>query len=973
MADPKKDAASKDGKDEVSEEKKRRLKEEKRVRRHERNFRNVEQYILSQNINEVSSYYREHLGLFAYRTFRQVNGSSPDIVTRLRGLPDLSPFLGLKNSTLSLLQPKIKIYRVTYEELAPEAATETVIDAEGPTEGSSPDGFTEVQTMATGQRIPLNTPCYREFKFSDNFGRENAASVEDYLASESTKASWRNIGLESFRVRQIGTSHGAVEHNIECSLQIKLKSLKDLTAQPPGEPPPEKGGLRYVDLVIHPGARIDRETEHINPMHYEIKVLLGYHSPTKDMIQNIGSEPSNSKQVKLLESLEKMNIVLALSLRDYDFNIDDDGSVTLSINYWGRIESVLNNSYANIFQETFVVGKEGNLLYSPKAEIKNNYGALAKLSSQILSAHRGMNSPACKIPDCEAKKLIQKLLKESELFVSIIKAENVPGASDKTPDLAKIFEWFKEADNVNLLISALKKKGAAFREQVYEGFMAQLIDGNPQTAGGNGTRLFCASANKEKVQQAMGLINSAGDEATKKSKIKREEAKRESTTAIGEASKTLAVGRCSEIKMSSDKSLANLKQSTANSIKAAVEEESKSKDGKKADEPPERDPAKVSVLSPSEGPHKYYFLFLGDIIELACKNAGLKALKLPSQTLALAEGRDTKNPTMPNQGSHIYVQESYIEGEESALDYPLNGVRLLLGPLEYYDSSSTLQRINLAQFPISFDLFQAWFLQTIVRKAKIKMPIGTFITKIINQLVMPALSTDFIRALKPRGTRTESISLSLPGRQMKGAKITICGRPTSPVTELLPLEPEIDIYSDEFTVNYYDKARQVTSDESMIRTSFDYWLVQVSTIRDITKRTGRPQEDIKDGLFHFNIGSDRGLLKSMKFKKSALKGLGVMRSFHAIEGGGDQLAQLREVYDCDVTLIGNSLFTPGMLFYANASLLGLGDVADAKSLAYQLNLGGYFAIMETEMEISSGHYETRLTGKQQGFGKKRGK
>lgn len=928
---------------------KKRLREEKKKRAAtEKNLRNVEQYILSQNINVVRDFYNNKKGFFNYRTFRQINGASPDIVTTLRGTPDMTPFFGLNNAVLSLLQPKIKIFRVTYDEVVP-APGHSVADGESDVD--------RVAATSESTRVPLSIPCHREFKFSDNFGNENAASVESYLASESTKASWRNVGLDSFQFRQIGTSHGAIENNIECTLRLKLKSLKDFVAQPPGEPSPERGGLRYVDLVLHPGAQKDADSGVDNPMHYEIKVFLGYHAPTKEMINKIVNS-NNISERQLLESLEKMNMILALNLRDYDFVIGDDGTTEVVARYWGRIDSSLNNGYANIFQETFVVGEKGNLIYSPKADIKNNYGALSRLSNKVLSIHKGLNTASCEgSPDCAAKKTLQELLKENELFKTIVKEEGAPAT-----ELNALYEWLKIADNANKLIGSLKSKASAFREQVYEGFMKQLIDGNPQPSGGNGTRLFCASASKKEVQAAVGLIDSARDRDKSDEDITLEEIRRNSSTAIGEAGKTLVIGRCNEIDMSSAESAAEVKESSALKIKNAISEESKSKDG---DAEPGEESSKLKTImdEPSEGQHPYYFLFLGDIIELACKNAGLRALDYGAIPPA-----DPDDKVMPNPGSHVYVPSSYIKGN-IALDYGLTGIRFLLGPLEYYDSTSNLQRINLAQFPIAFDLFMDWFLHTIVKKNRIKIPVGSFITKLLNQLVMPALSADFIRAVKPTGTRTESISLTLPGRQV-GGKYSVCGREASRAEELLPVLPELNISSDAM-IAYSDKARQSVSDETKVKTSFDYWLVQVSTRKDITLRSGRAQEDIKDGIYHFNIGSDRGLLKNMRFTKSALQGMSEWRSFQAISGGNDQLAQLREVYDCNIELIGNTLFTPGMLFYANASLIGLGDPASAGSLAYQLNLGGYFAIMNTEMSIRPGQFETRLTGKQVGFGKKR--
>ena len=525
-----------------------------------------------------------------------------------------------------------------------------------------------------------------------------------------------------------------------------------------------------------------------------------------------------------------------------------------------------------------------------------------------------------------------------------------------------MYEWLKVADNANILIGSLKSKAAAFRELVYEGFMQQLIDGNPQESGGNGTRLFCASASKKQVQAAVGLIDSARDRDDSEEDITLEEIRRNTSTAIGEAGKNLVVGRCNDMDIASAEAAAAVKEDAAKRIKGAMSEESKSKDEEDIKKLKDASKAKTIMDESSEGQHNYYFLFLGDIIELACKNAGFRELNYGA-----VPAPNSEDKVMPAPGSHVFSQSGYIKGD-SALDYSLTGVRFLLGPLEYYDSNSRLQTINLAQFPISFDLFMDWFLRTVVKKNRVRIPIGTFVTKMINQLVMQALSADFIRSVKPPGTRTESISLTLPGRST-GGRFSVCGREANAIEELLPMTAEIDIAGDEMDA-YYDKASKIVSDESKVKTSFDYWLLQVSTTKNITLRSGRPAEDIKDGIFHFNIGADRGLLKRMNFSKSALEGMSEYRSKQAIDSGNDQLAQLREVYDCSLTLIGNTLFTPGMLFHANASLVGLGDPNDSRSLAFQLNLGGYFAILNTEMSIRPGEFETRLIGKQVGFGRR---
>ena len=155
----------------------------------------------------------------------------------------------------------------------------------------------------------------------------------------------------------------------------------------------------------------------------------------------------------------------------------------------------------------------------------------------------------------------------------------------------------------------------------------------------------------------------------------------------------------------------------------------------------------------------------------------------------------------------------------------------------------------------------------------------------------------------------------------------------------------------------------------MAKNSYDYKLVQVNSIKAIVDREANCLQDMKDGIYHFNIGSDRGLLKEMLFAKQDIPGLAELRSLQSIQGGGDQLSQLAFPFDCTLKLVGNTLFIPGMIFYANPSFLGLGRPEDTNSIAHQLNLGGYFLVLETKLRISPGVFETEVIGKTIGHGK----
>jgi hypothetical protein len=80
--------------------------------------------------------------------------------------------------------------------------------------------------------------------------------------------------------------------------------------------------------------------------------------------------------------------------------------------------------------------------------------------------------------------------------------------------------------------------------------------------------------------------------------------------------------------------------------------------------------------------------------------------------------------------------------------------------------------------------------------------------------------------------------------------------------------------------------------------------------------------------------------------------------------GTDAMDQLKFPYNTDLTLVGTTLFTPGMHYYVNPSLAGIGSIEDATSLAYKLNLGGYHILLKTKTTITKDKFETHIEGQQ---------
>lgn len=381
-----------------------KVRDKKHITNDNRDRENIEQYILSQNIDKASRYYQTRKDIFNYQTFRQVNGEGTQLINKLRGVDNVDVFYNIKTSTLSLMQPKVRIYKVNYEE--------PVYSEDG-----SPDaGKTEVLPQA----------CYKEFIFSDNFGRETTATVQDYLKYESTKPNWRNVGLESFSIEQSGEALGILEQNIACVLKLSFKSLKDLNAQPPGEPHYLKGGLRYVDLILWPPSRYTKNAESDNPKYYDIKAIIGYTSPPKHALEGLNI---SEEEIRAVHGIEKLNTIVSLNLTDHSLEIGAQGQVTLTANYRGRLESTIASTGVNIFQDTMRMGKAGQVKISKTVDPKNNPAHVFKLIGMIREFQKELNEAGCKDDKCASRKKIRQMIENDPVFSSVYEEAGGPATS----------------------------------------------------------------------------------------------------------------------------------------------------------------------------------------------------------------------------------------------------------------------------------------------------------------------------------------------------------------------------------------------------------------------------------------------------------------------------------------------------------------------------------------------------------------
>jgi hypothetical protein len=264
--------------------------------------------------------------------------------------------------------------------------------------------------------------------------------------------------------------------------------------------------------------------------------------------------------------------------------------------------------------------------------------------------------------------------------------------------------------------------------------------------------------------------------------------------------------------------------------------------------------------------------------------------------------------------------------------------------LEAYLSGETGYTINVAQIPISINYFKEWYTQTIVKPERKSYAIMYFIRDLLNNLIVDALidtclNRDYNKSFRFNSTTVTTNGDVLTGKTTKNDYIINIADPAN--GDLFPLTAETE------TGEPADIADLVT---------YVFIIPVYNTITN--KGLGNYFDDVDRGVYHFEIGTDRGILNEVKFSKIDMEYIREARFEQS--RGVDDLLQLAAVYKASLKLFGNTLFYPGMTLFINPFGLGGNEFipSDPNSIANKLGLGGYHLVTRVNSIISNGSFKT---------------
>lgn len=321
------------------------------------------------------------------------------------------------------------------------------------------------------------------------------------------------------------------------------------------------------------------------------------------------------------------------------------------------------------------------------------------------------------------------------------------------------------------------------------------------------------------------------------------------------------------------------------------------------------------------------YILLGDLIETVLVHTKLSI----QRALSTAKSEMKSNPAKKKKKTLDRRLKYLVKALKQFKTF-----KILLANIPICVGENKYVNINVSDIPIAVSLYYTWVWTRVTQLNKTKYTVEQFLDDCVSYLIVNALDGAATKDLKFLGDNLASVkSLSLTGgdpwssRQERKPDINVKDLPS--FLKRIPaknLKDEIDYY-----IIYAEPTPQLPS-----------------------SRKGDLIKDIKDGIYHFHLGHDRGLLKNITFSKFEV---GSMRESLMVNSVS-LYDELKMPYTATLTLFGNNLFLPGSMIYINPASIGFGDPRNKRSAAVRLGFGGYYTVLDVHTTLTGNEMTTVL-------------
>lgn len=822
------------------------------------------QRLLAQNVVTLARHNHQMRGLQvpAYKNIHLVDGPPFKLMNALTYRPNMEKFTEITVPEASSLVPLIKLFKVDYDK----------------------------KGKVLGQTL---------FKFDTFLNLNNGPKSA--------------VGIKSFDWQLNGTNMASVKSDITATLVLYFQSFDELlrTRYHGGK------AYRYIDLLTREdttrgdnaetnidsqnSTKInDSKQQNDDPKFYEIKAEVGWALNNDYILDYAGN-------AKLEKALKSQRMHLFLGLKEHTFDIEQDGTFTLTIDYQARTNAMLFDHRTDILQ-TLETKRQLGIKTSALSDAENQDPDRAKKIKeeikQIKDEQRHLSNAD----------ILTKLLTSKKIFSGYITKRILEGVAydlnKLTPDRLNLIDP-KQQTIIQTQQDLLNKA----RDKAFQGANAGFLQSQGSVVLTEGQCDFFGG----------GLVVGAGGVAG-------------------------AISQAVEYFTETEEPSPDLKEWDNTCFNAGfVEADGNSETNAYIQPDPFADFEGMTGLTRDGDRYYIHYFFLGDLIDIATD----KAFEL------LAADEDEERAAF-NKGRS-------------------ENIKIILGSIGINSLSHETGKIgsdivNIADIPVSLELYRDFWARRVTKAKLEEYPLNKFIKDALKDFVLECIGHRNFDGERAENLVIRDASLLLPAKKngknrLDPIKDRILSSMKTPASEAWTNagieDPKNTLtFGSRIHIKHLRNPPLMTNNNANLSVD-DAYHYKVFYVQNVVtpEMNGNRNQDIANGIMHLALGQDRGLVKSARFNREATKGIREQRVLETNKL--DPLNYLADVYNIDLTLIGNTIFWPGQYIFFNPLGFGtkFGLPTDQGSISRQMGLGGYHLVNKVECMVENGNFETTISAR----------
>jgi hypothetical protein len=308
-----------------------------------------------------------------------------------------------------------------------------------------------------------------------------------------------------------------------------------------------------------------------------------------------------------------------------------------------------------------------------------------------------------------------------------------------------------------------------------------------------------------------------------------------------------------------------------------------------------------------------------------------------------------------------HVLDSLYEEDGSTQIKEAENLKLILSSFSYKNPFLNEEcYLNIGEIPIDLDTFLSWYEREIIEKEIFTMPILTFVKRLLHYLIQDVFLETCINRQEHK--RLAFQTTTFLADEQDGGKDPMNFAADSKTSSFESIIDVSKYYGDFLPLTTGVKFNGPKSTAEL----YNYLFIFPHYRSAEHEGRGIASVDENRGVYHLYIGADKGLTKKISFSKSDIQ---YIRESRMMQQGSNGLLQLSSVYRASISMIGNTLFYPGMEVYINP--FGFGGLefgnpydgpgrVDNPNLSNIMGIGGYYQIMKVNSKISPGSFTTDI-------------